>query len=45
MTSHWRSELYTTGSLNIFAHQTNVNTDARAFFATDIRELMSSCGP
>ena len=38
------SELYTTGSLNIFAHQTNVNTDAR-ILCYDIRELDEQLRP
>lgn len=38
------SELYTTGSLNIFAHQTNVNTDA-CILCYDIRELDEQLRP
>ena len=38
------SELYTTGSLNIFAHQTNVDTGAR-ILCYDIRELDEQLRP
>lgn len=38
------SELYTTGSLNIFAHHTNINTKAR-IISYDIREMDEQLRP
>ncbi len=38
------AELYTTGSLNVFAHQTNVDTNAR-ILVYDIRELDEQLRP